>query len=121
MESSKVQGIGRELAARYLASKGFEVIATSWVCASGSIDVIARDGDTLVFATVAASEGVKQSAGPIAPPERARLESVALAFAARYDAWGIPLRFDEVSVFLADEDHALIRHLIDAGSRPPIG
>lgn len=121
MESRKVQRIGREFAARYLASKGFEAIATSWVCASGSIDAIARDDDTLVFANVAASEGVKQSTGPISPPERARLEPIALAFAALYDAWNIPLRFDEVSVFLADDDYALVRHLIDAGARPVAG
>lgn len=120
MESSKVKGIGRELTARYLASRGLEVIATGWTCASGSIDIIARDCDALVFATVAANEGVRESTGPIAPPERARLESIALAFASRYDAWGMPVRFDEVSVFLADEDHALIRHLIDAGSAPSL-
>ncbi len=54
-----IQVIGRALALRYLASKGLEVIAARWLCTSGSIDIIARDGEALAFATVEAGEGAK--------------------------------------------------------------
>lgn len=59
VESDMIQGIGRELALRYLASKDLEVIAARWLCTSGSIDIIARDGEALAFATVEAGEGAK--------------------------------------------------------------
>src|SRR5690554_4479679 len=43
---------GEDLAACYLSKKGFVIIERNWRCARGEIDIIAKDGDTLVFVEV---------------------------------------------------------------------
>jgi putative endonuclease len=41
-----------ELAARYLATQGLRVIARNYRCRFGEIDLIAKDGEALVFVEV---------------------------------------------------------------------
>jgi putative endonuclease len=41
-----------ELAARYLAAQGLRIIARNYRCRFGEIDLIAKDGDALVFVEV---------------------------------------------------------------------
>lgn len=41
-----------ELAARYLAAQGLRVIARNYRCRFGEIDLIAKDGEALVFVEV---------------------------------------------------------------------
>lgn len=44
-----VGAYGERLAARYLAESGMAVLERNWRCPDGEIDIIARDGDVLVF------------------------------------------------------------------------
>ncbi len=41
-----------DLAARYLERKGLAIVARNWRCRGGEIDLVARDGATLVFVEV---------------------------------------------------------------------
>jgi putative endonuclease len=41
-----------EVAARFLAAQGLEIVARNFRTRQGEIDVVARDGDTLVFVEV---------------------------------------------------------------------
>ena len=41
-----------ELAAGYLAARGVEILERNFRCRMGEIDLVARDGDTLVFVEV---------------------------------------------------------------------
>jgi len=43
---------GEEVAARFLAGEGLEVLARNWRCASGEIDLIALEGAVLVVCEV---------------------------------------------------------------------
>lgn len=43
---------GEELAARFLEDKGFEIVERNYRARRGEIDLIARDGETLVFVEV---------------------------------------------------------------------
>jgi putative endonuclease len=49
---------GEELAARYLAGEGFAVLERNWRCELGEIDIVARDGDTLVVCEVKTRRGL---------------------------------------------------------------
>ena len=40
------------LAAEYLSARGLAIVARNYRCRGGEIDLIARDGDTLVFVEV---------------------------------------------------------------------
>lgn len=55
---------GEELAARYLAGLGFRILCRNVRAGRCEIDIIARDGDELVFAEVRT-----RSANPVAAPE----------------------------------------------------
>lgn len=43
---------GEELAACFLQKSGFIILERNWRCAHGEIDIIARDGEELVFIEV---------------------------------------------------------------------
>jgi putative endonuclease len=43
---------GERLAERALVGRGYEILDRNWRCAAGEIDLIARDGDELVFVEV---------------------------------------------------------------------
>lgn len=43
---------GESLAAERLAALGYQILGRNWRCALGEIDIIAQDGDVLVFAEV---------------------------------------------------------------------
>src|SRR5258705_13121906 len=49
---------GEELAARYLAKSGFAILERNWRCELGEIDIVARDGDTLVVCEVKTRRGL---------------------------------------------------------------
>lgn len=50
MHNKRLGRLGEDVAARYLASRGYEIIARNWTCQAGEADIIARDDDILVFA-----------------------------------------------------------------------
>jgi putative endonuclease len=43
---------GEALAAQFLSDQGWVVTATNWRCAAGELDIVARDGATLVVVEV---------------------------------------------------------------------
>jgi putative endonuclease len=49
----KVTGAqGEAAAAGYLRRNGYQILVTNWRCRLGEIDIVARDGPTLVFVEV---------------------------------------------------------------------
>ena len=110
----------KELAARFLMERNFEVIVRDWEWGSGqTVDIIARDGGSLVFVEVGASEEA-----PIPEPadrraQRERFERAAFEFVARYEASGVCVRLDEVHLMMnLNAGRAIIRHHIDVFAHP---
>ncbi len=55
-KSSRKKGKEAEdIAAKYLLSRGFEIVERNFTIRGGEIDIIAREGDTLVFVEVKSS------------------------------------------------------------------
>jgi putative endonuclease len=48
---------GEQMAAKHLESQGYEVLEHNWRCRRGEIDLVTRDGDTLVFVEVKTRRG----------------------------------------------------------------
>ncbi|MCO6432578.1 MAG: YraN family protein [Deltaproteobacteria bacterium] len=44
--------IGEKLAFRYLEAKGYKILALNWRCFAGELDIVASDGDEMVFCEV---------------------------------------------------------------------
>lgn len=110
MENLKQRAV--QAAERFLHHRGYDVLDVGWKSPAGDIDIVARDGDDLVFVEVAARDGA--AAG--FPPSRnqgelrARRERAALAYLAEKGADEGPVRFDDVALVAVGPDRALIRH-----------
>jgi putative endonuclease len=85
------------LAARFLATRGLTIVARNFRTRHGEIDLVARDGPTLVFVEVRrrASTRFGGAAASITVAKQARWTLAARAYLARY-ANPPPCRFDAV-------------------------
>ena len=52
MNNKEIGNFGEDAACKYLQQNGIEVIKRNFYCRGGEIDIIAKDGDTIVFAEV---------------------------------------------------------------------
>lgn len=106
-----------QAASRYLEHRGYTVLETAWKCPAGTCDVIAEDGDAIVFVDVSA----RRDAGKGFPSERCgadvrkRREMIALAwFAEHEDAVDMAVRFDNIAMLVMGDSRAMIRHHLNA-------
>ncbi len=88
-----------ERACGYLRSLGYAIVARNWRWRGGEVDIIARDGGTLVFVEVKARSSPRFGlpAEAVGRRKRGKLIAAAKAFLGR-DAGRIPIRFDVVAV-----------------------
>ena len=96
--------------------RGYEIIETAWSCEIGTIDVIAKDGDTLVFTCVkcndTAEDGLPKD--DITEARRDALEHIAAKFLTSFEGCDMAIRFDLISMLAIGSDRALIRHHVNA-------
>ncbi|MFN2426713.1 MAG: YraN family protein [Candidatus Binatia bacterium] len=88
---------GEDAAAEFLRRRGFEVLARNVRTAFGEIDLVALDGDVVVFVEVKARRGSGGLEAVDARKQR-RLSRLAVAFLARAGWLERPARFDVVAV-----------------------
>lgn len=91
-------GVAAEAAAaQYLIKQGLRIVARNWRCRSGELDLIAREGETLVFVEVKqrASRGFGGAAASISAAKRAKLLAAAQTYLQTLPAIP-PCRFDAV-------------------------
>lgn len=100
-------GIAGEKAARcYLEEKGYQVIDLNYRCPLGEIDIVARDGSTVVFVEVRTRTGecCGSPAESVTPGKIRRLEKLARHFMQRRYGREVPGRFDLVAVQMDPRD-----------------
>jgi putative endonuclease len=99
---------GEELAARFLERQGFAILARNLRSRLGEIDLIARDGRTLVFVEVKTRRGQGGDPPQAAVDRRkqGRLARLAVEYLARARGGPQACRFDVVAVTLAVDDPA---------------
>ena len=91
---------GEDLACAELERRGYAIVARRYRRQYGEVDIIARDGPTLVFVEVKLRVGRRFGAGGEAVTwlKQRRLIAVAQDFVARHRLAGCPCRFDVVSI-----------------------
>lgn len=100
-------------ASRYLEHRGYTVLETAWKCPAGTCDVIAEDGDAIVFVDVSARRDTDKGF----PTERcsAGVRERPLAwFAEHEDAVDMAIRFDNIAMLVMGDSRAMIRHHLNA-------
>lgn len=107
---------GEDAAARFLYRRGYDIVERNWKCAAGEADIIARDGDAVVFVEVKTRSSVEKGlpSDAVDKRKRERYERIAALFLADYEAVDVPVRFDVVSLLVIGADRALVRHHINA-------
>jgi putative endonuclease len=87
-------------AARFLARLGYQVVARNVVCPLGELDLIARDGATIVFVEVRSTgEGnLERPALSVDTAKQRRLTDLALYFLRRRRLLDCPARFDVLAI-----------------------
>lgn len=104
--------LGERLACEWLRSHGFRVLFTNYRTSFSEIDIIALEGQTLVFVEVktwtSPSEGGPADA--IDEDKQARITRAALAFLKSRKLLENPSRFDVIEVILDVSGKPLLRH-----------
>jgi putative endonuclease len=92
--------MGEDLACRELERRGYEILARRYRRRGGELDIIARDGGTLVFVEVKARGGraFGEAAEAVTASKRRRMAQVALDYVLRHRIGDCACRFDVVAV-----------------------
>jgi len=106
---------GEDTACRFLRNLGYKIICRNFHCGVGEIDIIARDGKTLVFVEV------KTRAYDDPTPEEQvnaakqhQNTKAATLYLARYGNELPPARFDVLAIVWPHDGRPQVRHTIDA-------
>lgn len=91
---------GELIAERFLAGRGYGILARKFRCREGEIDLVCRDGDTLAFVEVKTRRGSAFGAPEEAVTEAklARLQSACYRYLAEQATDDQPWRIDVVAI-----------------------
>lgn len=87
-------------AARYLERKGLHIVDRNFYCRGGEIDIIARDGDMLVFVEVRyrGTGSLENPLESVTPRKQQRLIKAASLYLQKHQLWDLPCRFDVIAI-----------------------
>ena len=101
MDDRQSLGIsGESLACAELERRGYAILARRYRTRAGEIDIVARDGATVVFVEVKTRTGERfgGAAAAVTAWKRRQVTSMALDYLARHHLHDRPCRFDVVTV-----------------------
>ncbi len=91
---------GEKYAAKYLKKQGYQILSRQYRNRFGEIDLIAVDGNVLVFIEVKTRrsdyQGKPEEA--VTPKKQGQIRRVALSYMKKKNLEGTPFRFDVVSL-----------------------
>ncbi len=91
---------GEDLACRELERRGYSVLARRYRTRFGEIDIVCRDGPTIVFVEVKArtNDRYGEPADAVTLHKQAKVTAMAEDYLVRRHLHGVPCRFDVVAV-----------------------
>lgn len=105
MRAKDVRGrFGEDLAVAYLTELGFTVLERNWRCDMGELDIVARDGSTLVVCEVKTrtSRLFGDPLEAVTDAKAARLRRLTARWVAEHDVRPREIRIDLVGIVLTD-------------------
>jgi putative endonuclease len=118
LPTQQIGALGEKMAAAELEAAGFTILARNYRCASGELDLIARDGEVIVFVEVktrsSAAFGLPRDA--VTPAKRRKMARAASHYLLSHVENECPYRADIVEVALVRGRVAAVRHLRGAFS-----
>jgi putative endonuclease len=105
---------GEQLAAEQLAADGLVLLERNWRCPDGELDIVAMEGDVLVFVEVKTRSSVAfgDPAEAVGVAKAARLRRLALRWLAGHpERYWPELRFDVVAIVRCVPGGPTVRHI----------
>jgi len=96
---------GEEIAAAWLAERGYHILELNFRCPLGEMDIVARQGDVLVFVEVRTrrTDRFGRPLESVGSTKQRKLSQIALYYLQRYGLEGMNARFDVVGIRLSRE------------------
>ena len=106
---------GEDLAVKFLKKKGYRILSRNYKTPLGEIDIVAEEGETLVFVEVKtrADNSFGQPFEAVNYRKREKLRKVALYYLKNCCKKDLPSRFDVLSIQTRG-DKSAIEHITDA-------
>ncbi|MDP3481253.1 MAG: YraN family protein [Desulfoprunum sp.] len=107
---------GEDLAARYLQEKGYTILLRNYRRKLGEIDIIAKEGQTLVFVEVKTRQtGASYfPAEAVTPRKQGQISRTAQEYLIHHNLLNKPARFDVISVSMSSHGIPTIHHIPNA-------
>jgi putative endonuclease len=107
---------GEEIACAYLRKKRYEIVARGFRMFRGEIDIIARDGATLVFIEVKAraDESHGRPEESVTPGKQRQIRRIAQGYLVAHPSPDVDCRFDVIAILFRGPDDFRLEHFIDA-------
>jgi putative endonuclease len=111
--NQRVGRFGEWLAAEHLVDSGMQLVARNWRCRLGEIDIIAQDGDTIVFCEVKTRRGTRYGtpAAAVVQAKQQRLRRLAAEWMKTTGHHAREIRFDVVSVLPGRRGSPRVEHV----------
>lgn len=108
----RVGTAGEELAVRYLRKQGYEILQTNFRFEKAEIDVVAREGDALVFVEVKSrrSKSFGEPEEAVTPRKQQQLRKAAEGYLFENGIDDVECRFDVLAIYFY-EGKASIDHI----------
>ena len=96
---------GEDLACRELGARGYAILARRYRTRYGEIDIVAKDGETVVFIEVRlkTSRQFGTAAESVTPGKQRQVVSMAVDYLARNRLSDRPCRFDVVAIAITND------------------
>jgi len=115
LETNRIIGLwGEQLASQYLEKKGFVILEKNWRWKRSEIDLIARDGNTIVFVEVKARKNSSYGHPEafVTHSKAARIKRASVEYQYENNVNGF-IRFDIISI-TGNPSYFEIVHILDA-------
>jgi putative endonuclease len=107
---------GEDIACRYLLAKKYEILERGFRLFRGEIDIVALDGETLVFVEVKAraDESFGRPEESVTPAKQRQIRRIAQGYLMTHPRPGVDCRFDVIAILFRGPDDCRLEHFVDA-------
>ena len=100
-----VAKLGEKFAVEHLKTQGYQILAQNYRFRRGEIDLVAQDGERIVFVEVKTRRSLKFGLPQAAVTRRKQrqISKIALAYLQAQNLLNAPCRFDVIAIYLSPQ------------------
>ena len=112
---NEIGALGEQIALEYLLERNYQILEKNWSCGHKEVDIIAKDGDTIVFVEVKTrhSNCLVDPEATVDVYKQRHLIWAANSYVNRYQ-YDNDVRFDIIAIVIDRNNEKRIEHIEDA-------